>query len=232
MSSVFDQLNREWEALARRRPVPPLLGELCQLVRVADPADFARAVLRADPDRADQVLARLVQETQAGVPQADRILLQLLLPGTVRLASKWWALGCIEERSAAAVSAVYSRIRRYPLVRRPRRIAANILLDASQDLSRLAKKVEADCRVLSPWDHLERDRAANAGTQAADELREVVEDAVTDGTIPRSGAALIIATRIQGHDLPSIAARTAVPLRTLQWRRRSAELALAAGAAA
>jgi hypothetical protein len=130
------------------------------------------------------------------------------------------------------VRAVYDRICRYPLERRPRRIAANILLDANQDLSRLAKKIAADRTALSSWDHLDRDRPATVHTKAADELREVVEDAVTAGTIPRGWAALIIATRVDGHDLPSIAERTAIPLRTLQWRRRSAELALTVGAAA
>ena len=232
MSSVFDQLNREWAALVRRRPVAPLLSELCRSAGVSDPAGLAQGVLRADADTADQVLVRLVEASKANVADADRILLQLLLPGTKRLASKWWALGCLEERSAAAVTAVYSRIRNYPLERRPRRIAANILLDANQDLNRLARKVAADREALSPWDHLERHLAEVIETPAGEELRELVEDAVNDGTIPGSWAALIIATRVQGHDLPSIARRMSVPLRTLQWRRRSAELALTAGVAA
>ena len=45
-------------------------------------------------------------------------------------------------------------------------------------------------------------------------------------------AALVVATHIEGHDLPSIAQRTGTPVRTLQWRRRKAEVALAAEAAA
>ena len=71
------------------------------------------------------------------------MLLQLLLPGTRSLARRWWALGDPDERAAAAVTAVYHRIRHYPIERRPGRVAANILLDAAHELRRAVPKVVA-----------------------------------------------------------------------------------------
>lgn len=178
-------------------------------------------------------MAHLAGRVRDGSDIAARALLQLLLPGTCRLAARWWALGSSEERAAAAVAAVYGRIRRYPLDRRPARIAANVLLDANQDLARSAR------RILSEREHtasleprLFLAAAQEPGPSPAAELREVVQDAIEAGRVPAEWAQLILATHVEGDDLPSIARRTGIPLRTLQWRRRTAEAVLIDGTAA
>lgn len=233
METVFTQLDREWAAMTRYRSTGIELAEACALAQVATPADLVSAVRRADPAHADSVLASLARRSRAGSDTAARALLQLLLPGTCRLAARWWALGTSEERAAAAVAAVYERIHQYPIDRRPARIAANVLLDANQDLARAARKLTLECQRTAPTDpdRLVARRAEEA-VSAADELRDVVDDAVAAGQVPAKWAALIVATHIEGDDLPSIARRTGIPVRTLQWRRRTAEAALVAGAAA
>lgn len=233
METVFTQLDHEWAALTRRSSTAIALAEACALASVATPADLVPTVRHAGPEQADTVLASLARRSHAGSTIAARALLQLLLPGTCRLAARWWALGNAEERAAAAIAAVYDRIRCYPIDRRPSRIAANVLLDANQDLARAARKLTAEGQRTAPTapDRLVGRRAEEV-VSAAEELRDVIDDAVASGRVPAKWAALIIATHIEGDDLPSIARRTGTPVRTLQWRRRSAEAALVAGAAA
>lgn len=233
METVFSQLDREWAALTRHRSTAAELSEACALASVPAPADLVHAMRCATPDKADAVLASLARRSNGGSDIAARALLQLLLPGTCRLAARWWALGNAEERAAAAIAAVYDRIRRYPVDRRPSKIAANVLLDANQDLARAARKLSADRQRTAPTepDRLVGRRAEEV-VSAADELRDVIDDAVAAGHVPAKWAALIIATHIEGDDLPSIARRTGISVRTLQWRRRTAEAALVAGAAA
>lgn len=233
MDSVFTQLDREWISLVRRPSTATELADACALAGVARPDGLVPAMRRAAPESADLVMARLARQAHEGSDLAARTVLQLLLPGTCRLAARWWALGSAEERAAAAVAAVYARIRRYPLERRPRKIAANILLDANQDLAGLARRAVADRQSVTPLEpRLLRGRLDEPHQAPGEELRDVIADAVAAGRVPQQWAALIVATHIEGHDLPSIARRTGTPVRTLQWRRRTAEAALIAGEAA
>lgn len=233
MESVFTQLDREWISLIRRPSTANELADACVLAGASGIDGLVSAVRRAGPEAADTVMAHLARQTHDGSDIAARALLQLLLPGTCRLAARWWALGSSEERAAAAVAAVYARIRRYPLDRRPRKIAANILLDANQDLARLARRAVADRQSVAPLEpRLLRGRLEEPEPTAGEELRDVIDDAVAAGRVPSQWAALIVATHIEGDDLPSIARRTGTPVRTLQWQRRAAVAALTAGEAA
>ena len=233
MESVFTQLDRDWTLLIRRQSTADKLAEACALADVRSADRLVPAMRRAGPEAADAVMAHLAQQAHDGSDIAARALLQLLLPGTCRLAARWWVLGSSEERAAAAVAAVYARIRRYPVDRRPRKIAANILLDANQDLARLARRAVADRQTTAPLEpRLLRARLEQPQPTAGEELRDVIDEAVAAGRVPPDWAALIIATHIEGDDLPSIAVRTGTPVRTLQWRRRAAEAAIIAGEAA
>jgi hypothetical protein len=233
MDSVFTQLDREWIALIHRPSTAKELADACALAGAASPERLVPNVRRANPEDADDVMAHLARQAHDGSDIAARALLQLLLPGTCRLAARWWALGSSEERAAAAVAAVYARIRRYPLARRPRKIAANILLDANQDLARLARRAVTDRQSVAPLEpRLLRGRLEEPEPTPGEELRDVIDDAVAAGRVPSQWAALIVATHIEGDDLPSIARRTGTPVRTLQWRRRAAVGALIAGEAA
>jgi DNA-directed RNA polymerase specialized sigma24 family protein len=233
METLFTQLEREWPALARQPATATALADACALAGVASPTRLVSMMRGAAPSAADPVMAHLAGRARDGCEMAARTLLQLLLPGTCRLAARWWALGSAEERAATAVAAVYARIRRYPVDRRPTKVAANILLDANQDLARIARRLVAERQRTAPVEpRLLLGSLDPPEPSPADELRELVEEAVAAGRVPAHWAALIVATHIEGHDLPTIARRTGTPVRTLQWRRRSAEAALIAEAAA
>jgi hypothetical protein len=224
MPSVFDLLDREWEQLAHKRSAARRLG-------VGSLAELERQVRSADPEAADRVLLDLVTRVvRHDDALAARVLLQLLLPGTRNLARRWWALGDPDERAAAAVTAVYHRIRTYPLDRRPGRIAANVLLDAARELRRAVPRLlttpTAEPRAVEP------EPTGGATANAAVELAEVLADAVAGGVIEAQDAELIARSRIAGHRVADIAGSHRLGTRALWDRRQRAEAKLATAFAA
>jgi hypothetical protein len=215
MSTVFDLLDREWAQLRTKRSAARRLG-------VPSLAALEQQVRAAGPEEADRVLLGLVTRVvRDGDELAARVLLQLLLPGTRNLARRWWALGDPDERAAAAVTAVYHRIRTYPLDRRPGRIAANVLLDAARELRRAVPRV-----VATPTPDPQRAESPTM-TNPAVELAEVLRDAVACGVIAPEDARLIARTRITGHRVADIAATHHLGTRALWDRRQRAEAKLA-----
>lgn len=173
---------------------------------------------------------------------ATRTLMQLLLPGTRRLARRWWAVGDDDERAIAATGAVYTRIRTYPLARRPGKIAANVLLDAERELRRAAKH-------NAPWTTSSPDRTtANQAdhheihlVEAIDdtalhqhphnthpdlELADLLLDAARHGILTPTQAQLIARTRIAGERIPDLATSSGLKPRTLWDHRHNAEQTL------
>lgn len=227
MDSLFSKLDTEWNHIAKDPAGAAELAEVCAIAGVSSLRDVVPWVRSASDAGADAVLAALAARAASGSRLAARVLLQLL-PGTCRLAARWWALGDAEERAASAVAAVYDRICRYPIDRRPRRIAANVLLDAGQDLWRAARRVGLDAEHTVAVDP-QAMPAPYRGHElsAGEELCELVADAVAAGIVRADDAELILATRVGSDDLPSIARRRGAKLRTLQWRRQTAESALA-----
>jgi hypothetical protein len=230
MSTVFDLLEREWCSLARDPGAARRLSEVCRAAGgAATLADVVTYVRGADPGTADRVLVALVGPATRGDALAARVLLQLLLPGTRNLARRWWALGDPDERAAAAVAAVYHRIRHYPLERRPAKVAVNVLMDAARELRRnVARSAGAICTPVAEPAAEHRDGPADA----AGELAEVLADAVADGRISAPDARLIAESRIAGTRIEVLAARQGVSTRTLWARRQRAEQALARPATA
>jgi hypothetical protein len=221
-TSVFEMLESEWARLRTDRSAARRLAEVCAMAGGARSLGEVEAHVRsAGPEDADALLLALVRLAVDGDGLAARVLLQLLLPGTRNLARRWWALGDHEERAAAAVTAVWQRICRYPVVRRPGRVAANILMDAARELRRSLPRVVVS---LSDEPGPEPHRAEHAAV----ELAEVLLDAVDDGVLDRDDAMLIARSRIAGHRVADIAAHRQLSGRTLWDRRQRAEQALVA----
>jgi DNA-directed RNA polymerase specialized sigma24 family protein len=229
MASVFDLLDREWARLGSDQAAARRLRAVCDLAGNATTLDgLERHVRSSGPETADRVLLALATRVvNDGDELAARVLLQLLLPGTRNLARRWWALGDPDERAAAAVSAVYGRIRTYPLARRPGRIAANVLLDAARDLRRQVPRVVATA-VADPAAHHGSEPVTVAGMDPATELAQVLADAVNDGVLGLEDAQLIAQSRIGGHRVADIAAGHRLGTRALWDRRQRAEARLAA----
>jgi hypothetical protein len=230
MRSVFDLLDDEWRRLRADRGARRRLQDVCDAAGGAvSLGDVERFVRAAHPADADRVLLALVRRAVAGDDLAARVLLQLLLPGTRALARRWWALGDADERAAAAVTAVYHRIRHYPIERRPGRVAANVLLDAAHELRRAVPKLlatpSADPAAQAAL--LDRARTVHRSVEhPAVELTEVLADAVAAGIVGRDDAELIARSRIGGQRVADIAQHRGLRPRTLWDRRQRAEDAL------
>jgi hypothetical protein len=221
MSCVFDLLEAEWVRLRDDRSAARRLRPVCDLAGVRSLGELERHVRGAGPVEADRVLLALVARTVDHDDElAARVLLQLLLPGTRNLARRWWALGDGDERAAAAVAAVYGRIRRYPLARRPGRVAANVLLDAARDLRRAVPRAAT---FATPEPTVHGDARGDGPADAAGELAEVLSDAVAAGVLELRDARLIAQTRIAGARVADLAARAELGTRTLWDRRQRAE---------
>ncbi len=110
------RLNREWEELSGQPAdwltPSPSLGMVLQSVRF-------------NPDR---VLLELVSAQQAGHCLAGRVIIQALLPKLI-LVSRSYPHPGIDHLLAA----LWLRIDRYPVARRPSAVAANLVMDARKD---------------------------------------------------------------------------------------------------
>lgn len=217
------ELEREWRALApkltlllldwrRREPGLAPFSSAQQLLRFLQRFD-------ADPDSKDAALAALLRRAQTD-PSAGRLILQALLPGLKHLAAR-----LIRDRRAreevwsTLLAAVWERIYSYPLLRRPQRIAANLLLDTRLALRQereLGRKWSA-CQVALEDLPLPPPRLLPFG------LERPLRRAVDAGAISAEEAELIAQTRIDGTPLVDLCAAEQVPYDALRVRRRRAE---------
>lgn len=241
MVNLFNMLDDEWRRLSEDRAAARRLQPVCEVAGGARTlGDVERYVRTARPEEADLVLLALVaraveREHTERDDLAARVLLQLLLPGTRALARRWWALGDPDERAAAAVTAVYDRIRNYPLARRPGRVAANILMDSAHELRRAVPRlitVPSHDPVATAPRHVRAAHHHRPEAHPAVQLSEVLHDAVADGVVEQGDAELIARSRIAGHRMADIAQHRGLRPRTVWDRRQRAELALVAARAA
>lgn len=190
---VMYELDRDWELVVQSRRAhqaltrwrtDPVLGDLACLTDI-----LIRTRRSVGPAAADRVLAALAARAGAD-PIAARALLQALMPGMVRLAHRHSAGGRVDAASDVVGYAV-ERIRTYPFERRPRAIAANVLLDVHQWMCRDRRK-EPD---TVGWTSYAEDRVAARGDTAepADVIVELVGDAVAGGALSPADAAMILA---------------------------------------
>lgn len=144
-AALAHRMDTEWQhmvtsastgaALARWKRLEPDLDGIPDLL------ELRRAVHdRTDLDGSDRLLAALVRlaaTTGHGDTLAARVVLQLLVPGAIRLSQRLTALlGDRSTAEAVVFAELAILIRTYPWQRRPRRIAANLLLDCRQRLIR------------------------------------------------------------------------------------------------
>jgi DNA-directed RNA polymerase specialized sigma24 family protein len=216
------ELEREWRALAPRiaRSLRGWQRQEPGLAPFSSPQLLVRYLHRydADLDAKDAALAALLRRAQTE-PAAGRIILQALLPGLKRLAGRLIrSPQARDEIWSTLLAAAWERIHSYPLLRRPQRIAANLLLD-----TRLAIRQERE---------LVRKRGGEVGLADLPlppprllplGLERPLRRAVDAGAISAEEAELIAQTRIDGTPLVELAAEEGVAYDALRVRRRRAE---------
>ena len=211
--ALITELNEEWARLvARHRDRLPWGEEVdgCQ--------DLAE-VLAAIRHRPDPVLGRLIRETAGGDLLAGRTVLQAMLGKTVRLAQTYPQIEVDE-----FVSALWCRIRTYPLARRPSSIAANLALDTRKDaLARLhhtEREQTTGSFSAATWDRLlhrlaERDPTADAADVRAHQVINAAEEL---GMIDAATCSALRSVYLDGASSRTAAARLGTSAGMIRYR--------------
>ena len=219
----LDRLEREWQALAGGALVPRLRvwrREEPALAAFATPDTVIRFLhSRAPGLEKDGVLRALLARSRTD-PLAARVVLQALLPGLKGLARRIFLdADDVEQLWQLLLASAWEQIRTYPLERRPRRIAANLLLDSMRaTLDELARergrRGELPATPVIP--------NAAAPTPASD-VQTVLERAVAAGAISADEAELILRTRIDEQAIADTARAFGVSYNVLRVRLQRAE---------
>lgn len=219
---VVAALEREWETLspatlsARLRRWSEREPALRQFANVTELLASLRR-RRGDHLAEDSVLIALLRQTDDEL--AARVVLEALLPGLKRLARRILLEARErEELWSLLLAHLWAGIRSYPVKRRPRKVAANLLLDAAHaTLAELGRerRLRAQPAELPP---------ATAEPREQEEV--VLARAVHAGALSLFEARLILRSRLEGASLVKIAAAEGVGYDALRIRRRRAELRL------
>jgi hypothetical protein len=215
-------LSRDWQLLvcgplpARLRAwaveepaLAPFAGEPARLIA------FLRGP--AAPAAKDELLQALVR-VAAQEPLAARVVLEAITPGLTRLAERIiFDARDRDELWALLLGHAWQQIRRYPLTRRPRRIAANLLLETRR--AALGEFMRERRRRREPPPH----QVSPAATSDSGDVEALLGQAVAAGALTDEEAELILRTRIDRVPLAQLAAQAGLGYHTLNVRRLRAE---------
>ena len=224
--TIFNHLDREWEhllagrrldrALARWRNVEETLGEfrrIRELLALLEDQD-------GDPERQSEVLLALLR-LAATDELAARLILQRFIPPLKSIAG-WKQPLRQTDWAAMIVSAAHEVIVTYPVERRARRVAANIVWDVRKRMYAALTEHrhwmeelrlgEPEEDVLIVPDIAERYEAADLLRWAAQRCQ-----------VPCDVARVIALTRGAGFQVEELALHQAVPSARLRQRRWRSE---------
>lgn len=229
--TLFTKLDEEWAWLARSKrnaealhgwaEVHPVLSPFADL---HDLIDFVQRRNQAVAN--DRVHVALV-DLAASDLLAARSMLCAVQPGLVAIAMQYRTAGDSQDDVASAVvAAAVERIRTYPLHRRPARVAANVLLDTRQVVSRSLFRPRVEETDLLAWSVTLAEPSPEP--DPADELAELLEEARRSGRFAEDDLRLIVLTRLGGVPFDALAGQQGVPVARLRQRRLRAECALGA----
>ncbi len=227
-SSTIDVLARDWQraVLSGRVAAAYLVWREAEpaLARFRHPTavvSFMRGP--AAPAEKDAVLCALLRRAKRE-PLAGLMVFELLRPGVLNLLARLTrGARDRDELRSVLLCAVWEGIRAYPLARRPRRVAANLLLDA---LHRTLVEVGQESKWRAVW--LQTTVPASTGGAASEhgveeDVEGVLVGAVRAGALTVMEAELVLASRIDGVPLSELAEAAGVSYNTMKLRRQRAE---------
>jgi hypothetical protein len=232
--TLFGRIDAEWREFVARPSTGKRYDDWRQSdVCLASYVDLTHLVEFAQtpghPAASDDALRCLARRSQTDAVAA-RALLQCVLYALPRLATRFRpaAGGDLDEIASVVVGAAYERIRTYPIERRPRHIAANIVLDTRQMVSRtLCRPRVAEVMTY----HSALARVPDPPASASAQLIELVGEAVRSGRLDPVDARLIVLTRVFDVSVAELAAEHHCLPHSLRRRRLRAEAALVSAVA-
>jgi hypothetical protein len=216
-SLPFTNYRTDWQQFCSAQPAA-IAAELVALL----------ASTHGNDDEADQQLASLVGRA-ATDPVMARLVLQRLMPGLLSVAKRRANLapGTFSEILHDLVANAWIAVCTYPLERRPRKVAANLVRDIEYNtftqqsrLRRVATDVVADLP----------ERSAARHTNPGEDVITVLADARNAGANP-DGLRLLGELAVAGHSVGELAESYGVSPRTILNRRLAAVADLIAHAA-
>lgn len=216
---VVDDLNTEWahldhahSALLRQWSAQHDALAGCQTL------SQVLAAVRADPD---DTLSALLTLAQAGDLVAGRVVLQAMLGKVVRMAGR--------DSAASAddyVAAMWCRILTYPLLRRPKRVAANLALDTLKAVTReRAPAGLVRCVAMAPDDAFDRVCSARFAADTLDNnpvaaitAPELIRAASRTGIIDADASAVLHSVYVEGLRSSDAAVRHRVTPEAVRYR--------------
>ncbi len=218
--SLTEQLRADW---GRLRDQPDLLARVrswqlpgsdpVDLDQVLAESGFGRA---ADDTDADHYLSRVVAAA-ADDELAARIVLQRILPGLIRIATRRAAMaGGIRAAFDETAGVAWLVIRTFPIQRRPRHVAANLLRDIEYQAFVRERRLVATERELPTPHHRLPDAPVADDDDPLLEVVTLLAEGVRAGLTERDREVLGLA--VGAPNSTSAAARLGVPTRT--WRAR------------
>lgn len=224
-ATIFNHLDREWDHLLAGRRLDRALAQWRGLDDRLNDFGCVRKLLAlledqdAAPERQSEVLLALLSLARTD-ELARRLLLQRFIPALKSIAGWKQPLRQVDW-AAMVVAAAYEVIVTYPVERRPRRVAANIVWDVRKRMYAALGEHRRWLGELStgePEDTRIAPDVAEA-VEAADLLRWVADRC----RVPRDVARLIVLTRTVGFQLEELAERHGVPSSRLRQRRWRSE---------
>jgi DNA-directed RNA polymerase specialized sigma24 family protein len=192
------------------------------LTRFTDPAALMR-FMRATGPRAekDAVLCALLAWAKDEAI-GGRVVLQAIMPGLLNLSAR--VLRNARERDelwSTIFLAVWEGIRDYPVTRRPRRVAANLLLDTLHSVLDELGRESAWRAMLSDANFHGVETIEDQGEHS--DVDTLLDSAVRAGAVTSEEAEVILASRIDGLELAELARAAGVSYNAMKLRRQRAE---------
>jgi DNA-directed RNA polymerase specialized sigma24 family protein len=226
MCLPIDTLERDWQQALRSAELSASF-RIWQtkkpiLTRFAEPAtvvSFARgSSSRADKDAVFGALLIWAKHEAIGA----RMVLEIIRPGLLNLSARIMRDSRErEELCSMMFLAVWEAIRNYPLARRPRRIAANLLLDTLHQ-TLLQSGAESTWRARVSFASVEA-RDGPCAPEVDGDVDGLLDRAVRAGAVSGEEVELILSSRIDGVELADLARTTGISYNTIKLRRQRAE---------
>jgi DNA-directed RNA polymerase specialized sigma24 family protein len=168
--------------------------------------------------RKDEILCALLARAR-GEPLAGRVVLEAVLPGLKNIAGRLLVdVRDREELWSVLLACAWEQIRTYPVARRPRRVAANLLFDCLRGtLTALAHARRDPAALASELPHELEAAPTQEGVDA------LLDRAVGAGALSRNEAELLLATRTDGVSLRAFAQAEGSSFVMVRQRRSRAE---------
>lgn len=238
-TDLFDQLDADWEVFASSREAEAALrGWAAAAPTLADFGsldDLLGAVRgRVEPDRRDERLLAVLRFARDD-PRAGRVALQAVRPALSTIARMYAGRWGKADAASTVIVLALERIATFPTERRQTNLAGHIVLDVRRVLLGTLRRelgFESVFALQHDLAELENDLVAPPERTVADQVLQVVADALRSHTITRHHAELVIASRLRGVGTEELARRWQRDPQTIRRMRQRAERALVRSAVA